>query len=351
MIWFLYFIAIISGILAKKNKIVTVYIIIVASIIFGYASNIPDLEGYRGVYNCAGNMNDIFYTYYMEFEAGYRYLGLIFHYFNISFENFRMFLFFSLFTIMALSIYKLSNKPNVLLALYMVYPFPIEVIQARNGLASCIVVAVMCNYIIREKNIFKFNFGIFIASLFHSASLIYLVFNLMFLNEHIFKRLYKYVLSIDFILIGLIYFNIFNLQKISHYFQEKTSFITIITFVVLISCLFIILLYSKKNIRLKNMIIFITGQNNIMYENRFMFIVLLFIPLLIFHFDFFRIIRNILIIINMLVLKNLSSKKLNYLINVSGILVILCIFVYRTCIYSYDPSLLELIIGNNIFFG
>lgn len=351
MVWFLYFIAIISGLLAKKNKIVTIYIIVVASIIFGYANNIPDLEGYRGVYNCAGNMNDIYYSYYMEFEAGYKYLGLVFHNLNISFENFRMFLFFVLFTIMALSICKLSNNPNVLLALYMVYPFPIEVIQARNGLASCIVVAVMCNYIFREKNIFKFNLGIFVATLFHSSSLVYLVFNLMYLNEHIFKRLYKYVLLLDFILVGLIYFNIFNLQKINSYFQTKTSFITIITFVVLIFCLFVILLYSKKNIKFKNMIILITLRTKIVYENRFMAIMLLFVPLLIFHFDFFRIIRNVLIIINMLVLKNLNIKTVNYLINVNGILIILCILVYRTCIYSYDPSLLELIIGNNIFFG
>ena len=220
MIWFLYFAAIMFGLIAKKSKIVTIYIIIITSIIFGYASDIPDLVGYRGVYNCAGNINDIYYSYYMNFEVGYRYLGLIFYNLNLSFENFRMLLFLILFTIMALSINKLSNKPNVLLALYMVYPFPIEVIQARNGLASCIVIIVMCNYIFRDKNVFKYNIGIFIASLFHSSALVYLIFNFMYLNENTFKKTYKYVLLGDCILIGLIYFNAFNLQKFSDYFQR-----------------------------------------------------------------------------------------------------------------------------------
>lgn len=106
--------------------------------------------------------------------------------FGLSFYAFKATITFIQLLLIFCTINKFSKFPNLVACLFMLYPFPLNVAQMRNALATSIFVFSM-RYLIGDdletkvkrfkltKNDVKYIVSILVASMVHSASLIWLV--------------------------------------------------------------------------------------------------------------------------------------------------------------------------------
>lgn len=163
----------------KKSKIIYIITIIFLWIIMTFTYNNADETVYLSRYTSPalwkGNTELLF--------------GLLINVcrsFKLSFIQYKGVLSFIELLLVSLTVWKLSKTPNIIISLYMFYPFVMHVSQIRNALAVSVFVFGYRYLLNDDKNYFK-NFTlltindikyvicIIIASLIHSASIFWLI--------------------------------------------------------------------------------------------------------------------------------------------------------------------------------
>ncbi len=123
----------IAALIVKKNKVLyriqLLYLWLVASNNNGNADYVNYLNGYVNIFNYNGKISEPFYWM----------LARISNFIGLDFLGYR-YLFFALALIaLGIGIWKLSVFPNVILALYFVYPFTMDVVQMRTMMSNALV--------------------------------------------------------------------------------------------------------------------------------------------------------------------------------------------------------------------
>lgn len=132
MLLTVYIIAILSGLLFKKSKAVTFLIATVMYIISAYRTYDADYNSYLISYNLLGSGDG--YRY-----AGYTWLQRIFYNAGASFEQYNKVFSLIVILMMLYGISLLTKNINQVLSCYLVFSFPLDVVQMKTALANAMV--------------------------------------------------------------------------------------------------------------------------------------------------------------------------------------------------------------------
>ena len=182
VLYILLFGLLITNLLFKRNKVSFLFTILFMWIIMTFIHSNADEGTYISRY-----MSPEYWT--SNTELLFNFLIMICRKMELSFVEFKGIISFIELFLISTTIWKLSKYPNVVLMLYFFCPFPLNVSQIRFALASSIFVY-SCKYLIIDSgkmnkilnlkklftiNDIKFIFIIIIASLIHSASILWLL--------------------------------------------------------------------------------------------------------------------------------------------------------------------------------
>jgi hypothetical protein len=338
-----------------NTKILNVIFFIILWILFGFNNSNPDYLNYQRRYD----------NYLLNPEPGFRFIIKVFNDMGFNFQEFLLIIsFISLFLIIK-SIKNYTNKTYLVLFLYFVFPFFIDVVQIRNFL-SMVIVFYSFKYLLSYKTIdlAKYILLVILASTIHYSALFYLIFVIIqFVSlEKIILITILFVLLFSFFSYTNILYNImdvfFDSSKVLNWFSYRTNFGFIIPiFLQIISLFPLIYIFNKSvnkgflklsgnNIK-KNKITLI---NNILKIN---FLALILFIFYIYNTTFFRLYRNILLL-NYSVIIYFSSNYINIKIKrfIFLFLVLITSFSmsYIFILNPYFDSVFITILKNNILF-
>lgn len=264
----LYFTTIVSGIIFKKSKFVTMLIISFMIVFAAFRTDSSDFLSYKIEYESINSIEKL---------GSARYLGFGFVYFvsnfilQLSFEHYLILFYSVVYLLLFLAIKKCTKSVNLVLALYMIYPYAVDAIQMKHLLAEIFVILgfsfLYDNCICRNNNwLYKFFeigliiFCFLLGSLLHSSHMFFgLVIFIAWVCGKIKNRLFAYFIisSLFYILLRLNVLtsfvkilNIFSILNDYDYVKKavtlKVGFgIFIPLFLIFIYNLFLVYLYQK----------------------------------------------------------------------------------------------------------
>lgn len=181
----------------RYDKILLILLLIFAWILFGLNYSNADYKNYEDSYNATmQGYNDGY------FEIGFYIIVKVFAMFRIPYCVFLGCVAAICLFIFTNAIKRLTSKPFIAFLFYFIYPFVFDIVQYRNFLAFAIVLYGV-GYLLNDKlkthkKLFYYLFFIFLASLFHLSSVIYVAFVLVLI-----KRKKVFFSTIVILMIGL----------------------------------------------------------------------------------------------------------------------------------------------------
>ncbi len=167
----------ISSFIKKNSKVIYALLLGYAIIIFCFNTKNPDLFNYTYHYLYGGRNMEPIYTF----------LEQIFGMLGFNYIVFRTVLCVLGMILLSKTFWDFSPYPVVLLTLYLIYPFSLEVIQVRTFVANAIMVFSI-RYVVfylqsgSKINIMRFGLCLLIATGFHYASVFFAILVLVFLK-------------------------------------------------------------------------------------------------------------------------------------------------------------------------
>ncbi|NQX45868.1 EpsG family protein [Paenibacillus tritici] len=211
-----YITIILLNVLRKKGKLVK---LILSVIMISFMSFL-----FIGGFTNADYLN--YYTAYQNqyaptFEIGFRFLMKICFAFGLSYDSFLLFIFIIGISLRILFIKNVANI-NYVLALFLIYPFIIEIVQVRTFLAMSIVIFSM-NYLLFDKrgNVLKYIICISLACTIHSLSVF--LFPIIIIKFNRIRSLIKYIPVLTLVIIIFLIYNGFSLSFMSGIFSKIDS--------------------------------------------------------------------------------------------------------------------------------
>ncbi len=163
----------------KESKAVFAIVFIWLWILMAFSSgNADEITNQTRYYNLTSysGMTEIGYKTLMGFFAGR----------GVPFEVYKCIISFVELLLIGSSVWKLTKNKNLVLALYFLFPFCMDVVQMRNTMGLSIVIFVL-RFLVDDNNLNRngvkrkvsndmlYLIGIIIASCFHFANIIYLI--------------------------------------------------------------------------------------------------------------------------------------------------------------------------------
>ncbi|WP_176706032.1 EpsG family protein [Paenibacillus hemerocallicola] len=295
----------IIGLTIKKSKVVFGVLFIFMWILFGWNTGNADYFGYEQTYYSLESYNG-FNVYFAEYEIGYRFVYKLAHAFGMNYNTFLIV--YSLIGLMLISntILKYSAKPSYVMALYLIYPFLMDIVQIRNFMSMAIIIfAARYLFSSRKGDLFRYVLFVLLAASFQVVGLFYLILLLAKVRARI-----KLVKWISLITIFLVLFLILLMSGIAipilggmAYLGTKTSITTQIGYLFYFIIGFLLVRFSYKKVRtLEDSSS--SGKHVVDYSKMNManiilninIIILCVYPLVFFSTEFMRLYRNILLL-------------------------------------------------------
>ncbi|WP_041140172.1 EpsG family protein [Beduini massiliensis] len=302
--WLIYFITLLLCILKKEKKyIIPLFITVI--IIFSLNYNNADYKNYLNLYKLSSTefFNNTGFPGYMVIMRLCNLLG-------ISYQSFLLIVSISGLGLILIIFLKLSNFPNLCFSLYCIAPFFSDVIQIRNFIVMVILtlaIVILLSQMKYKKIIFIIL--IILASTVQIMALYYLI--LIFYDSKKFQCISKnwkksifFSLFISIVIILIIpYFpSFFPINKIQYFFSDihfhsrnLLMFLAAIVQLLLVNYILDFNLINNKFLLYKN------------YLSTLSLIVYLSTPLILFSFQFYRIVRNFLPIYYFIFIEGLMS--------------------------------------------
>ncbi|PLS24547.1 EpsG family protein [Bifidobacterium imperatoris] len=286
-------------------------------------------------------------------EPGYYLLMQTFMRMGVSFALYKQIIAAIEIILIGSTIFKLSSSPNVVLALYALYPFCLDVVQMRFTLALSIVIFAI-RYLFPDNTTKSmitrdviFVILIVAASMFHFVAIFYL---LLLIGKHLsMKATVTFVAMVN--IIGFALFNPYSLliiakyvgieSKVVAYLNRPTSgkvlILTLLSIVIYIVTFTITYAFSIRFIRLQR----ISDRDFVGIKSNI--ISLCIIPFLVVAPDFLRILTGLSILNYITISNHLSSHRVNLRnFSFSPNNVLLIILLYITAF----ANLYKLVLGN-----
>ncbi|MDT2782435.1 EpsG family protein [Vagococcus fluvialis] len=279
------------------NTIFYIFLLLLVWGILSLSTNNPDRKNYELVYEYLSITDNYFYP---DFEKGFSFFMRIGSKLNLTYQQFLIFISTISTFLLHIFLKRETQNKNLVLIMFLFFPFFLEVVQIRNYLVLLLVINSIPFLV--EKKVIKFILLILIASLFHVSALFYLLFLLCYIEQ---KKL-LYIVSLSTLSIVLFQNQILSIlvsilpngEKYLVY-NNSTSISTVIMFV-----LFFMVNYYLIN-ELSSSVYKIDKRYNFLsdYQKKSLDYTLKINTVIIFSFilitidmNFFRIFRNIVII-------------------------------------------------------
>jgi len=334
----LYLVAIFSNFLfayrKKHSKVIIAFSFVIILLLVSGAGPSYDLKQSRDYLNYSNRYNNIMdESLFDNPQIGYTLLMKFGNLLNLDFFKFRMIVIgICFFVIYKLVIKRYAYNYNYMLLLYLLYQIIIDSEHFRNFIAMTILL-ISIRYLEKKslKNSIKFSILVLLSASFHTAFLAYLVLLLMHVSDR--KLLIKIIVIFTILLTVITIINnnrlpVLNIllsitddDKIIGYLSTKTNLGYLIPFTLhIINVLF--LYWSKKIASWKKDVPNAMGSNssNIVFSGGELsdlsivnlvlwinIIGIVFFPLFIMNLQFYRLIRNFLIL-NYAVYSIVSNK-------------------------------------------
>lgn len=338
----------IMGCLKKKSRLlVVVNFFITWIIISGYFSGV-DIDNYR---------YDYFILTYggksMFSDLGYVLLCKLFIGFGIDFFMFKKIVVFICLTLVFYSIKRMNGNILMIMSYYLIYQSVFDAIQFRNFIGFSIL---MVAYIFLMENTKKSKFIyltlILLSSLFHSVMIVYCIY-LLIDDDKLSIKLRNIIIIFSIILTLFTFVNGKSIPLISNFFMSDNNMNIYLSssgdslaFILPITILSIFIFFERYLIKMKRLNNFNTKVFNIDL------LTCIFIPLFIVSFQWYRILRNI-VVLNEISFSNeidklpFGSKLRNNII--IAFLLIIIIFYYSDVVRFLLVDNYLTVFKNNVF--
>lgn len=339
------------GFIKPKSKKISYLIVLLMWILYGFNTYNVDFNIYNNIFNYtkAGHT-------YMQF--GYSYLNEIAHYLDWSFIFFKVVITLLAFVLLYKSILVYTSNIAFVLALYMIFPFLLDVVQLKTFLSMTIVIYSL-RYLINtdRKSVIKYIGLILIASSVHYLSLFYLFLLLVHFNKT--KLLIKNVAIITILFILFSYSGfikyilafVLPIAKVNYWFEPKTG-LGIVIVVALHSYITFLVHYVHykfyNQLKIDRYKLIFSGL--VVKINVIMWLIF---PLYIFNMVFFRIYRNLFILFfilfGMFIYDKLFSKKDRFIFSLLLLLFVSALSIFYIFSIHFD-DIFKAVMFNNLIF-
>jgi len=176
MIYYLYIITACVQFLKKKSHVIFIFSIVFLWVLMAFTYGNADESIYISRYTDWKSWTENTEPLYNLLMVGFNTLGA-------SFQTYKAIITAIQLILISSTILKYSKYPNLVILLYSVFPFAIDVAQMRNALSASIVIFSVRFLIDQDrrktgkllsKNDLYFIFCVFVATMVHAASLIYI---------------------------------------------------------------------------------------------------------------------------------------------------------------------------------
>lgn len=179
--WLLYFSLVILILLSlryKSSKIIKILFVIFMGLMFTFVYDNADTELYRSQYYASKFFD------WTDTEPLWMILQVFGMKLKLSFEMFRCIVFLTAISLVFSRIEKFVVEKNIILIIYCIYPFLIDMAQMRNFLAMSILVVAIPYLSDRSvKSLIKFIALIIVATLIHNVFIFYIVLSFLWLID------------------------------------------------------------------------------------------------------------------------------------------------------------------------
>ncbi|KON82895.1 hypothetical protein AF331_18785 [Rossellomorea marisflavi] len=229
--------------------IIFVFIFVFMWILFGWNTGNADYNNYNYIYNFIDASGD-----YPAVEVGFKWIVKICILLGLNYNGFLITYSFIGLMLITSTAKKFTNNTTLVLVLYFVYPFLLDVVQIRNFLSMALMVFAT-RYLIQDgwKGVLKYILLILIATTFHYSSIFYLLFLLTKIKSYK-KITIITLLSIFFGYAAYNFLTVFiirflSMDRYTTYFSESTSLYAKILFVFYFAFSLILMFYVYKRIK------------------------------------------------------------------------------------------------------
>lgn len=206
----IYLSAIILGFYKEKLKWVTAYIFFVMVFLAGCRTGAADDSSYVYEYYHVNQAENSAGRY-----VGYKYLVKLFSDRGLSFEAYKVILYAMMFLLLIYSIKRLTDKVNTVLALYMIFPYAIDVIQMKSFVAHVFAfygISILIHNYKNRKNVVRkvvlFVIIELIAGSMHFSAIYYLFAGIYWIVIHDYEAMKRWIFVTVVTLISAIYLGV-----------------------------------------------------------------------------------------------------------------------------------------------
>lgn len=185
MIPYIYISAILLGLIFKRSKLCSGYLMVIMFIVSAFNYMNADYTNYYYGYNSTYSPDVFRYIGYTGFFSIWRNLGLDFGQYRLIFYSLNIILLY-------ISLRMLTNNINYVLAIYLIFAFPLDIVQMKAFFSETLVIFAISLFISYKNNRVINVITVFIlilAALIHFSASIYLLITLVFM---LYKRIRQY---------------------------------------------------------------------------------------------------------------------------------------------------------------
>lgn len=242
------------------------------------------------------------------FELGYYYVGVAAKALGINFFMFRLMLVTITLLLLRDSILKYSKEPNFITMIYMIHPFLLQCIQIRNAFSISVVIYALRYLDENNRKPIKFIGMIILGTLFHTSTILYVVLILILYASP--KMIIKFsIIILPLLNIALYLYknqlaifvgNLLRSSKVTYYLSAGDErFMTTSMFIYLILYITVLCVYYQSNER--------HSFDEVLTLSSIL--VLTYIPLMLVHYDYYRIYEYFFPVISISLFNELYRKK------------------------------------------
>lgn len=304
---------IVLSLIKKESKIIFFAFLVYLWILFAW--NIGSADYYTYSYYYVQSVNEPLFTGVFGVEPGFQLFAKFANLLGLNYNGFLCIYSAAGLLLIASTIVKFTKKFNMVLVLYFIFPFCLDVVQIRSFMAMAIMIFAV-RFLAQNGNIniIKYVLMIFIAALFHNAAIAYLVLLLVRIRDK--RKLFWttcFLVGIVCVIVWLtaiFEINISVIERRQDYFVTRTSFATNL----MIICLFafgaaIAILIQKFILRQRSLAsteaaklsldrdIMEMSSTQILFADvivKINIVIWIILPLVVFSTEFMRIYRGIL---------------------------------------------------------
>ena len=221
MTYILFIFAVVLGLAFKRSRICTVYILTVMIILAAFNYQSADIANYRMEYAQAidANVDSLRYV-------GYSYLIKLSANAGLSWEQYRVIFYAVTFVLLSVAIRILTKNVNLVLAIYLITYYGIDVIQMKSHIADVLAffgIAFIVKCLSEGKPLKNWRtvFSVFLlllSALMHFATAFYVLAFVMFVLLYRHKDMTKKIIIMLLVILAAIYGNVLSI--IVHYANQ-----------------------------------------------------------------------------------------------------------------------------------